>query len=93
MKPGEETSQYSVWSSLSSEEDVDQFQLLEQKIDNLITTIKSLKAEKESLNEKVQIQEEKLKDLMREMEGLKSARDKARQRIISLLEKLEQIEG
>jgi len=93
MTTGEETSRNRVWNSLNSEEEVDQFQLLEQKIDKLITTIKSLKAERESLNEKLQIQEEKLTDLTREVEGLKSGRDKARQRIVSLLEKIEQIES
>jgi FtsZ-binding cell division protein ZapB len=93
MKTEEETSQYSVWNSLSSEEEIDQFQLLEQKIDKLITTIKGLKTEKESLNEKLQIQEERLTDLTREVEGLKSGRDKARQRIVSLLEKIEQVES
>jgi len=93
MKTEEETSQYSVWNSLGSEEEIDQFQLLEQKIDKLITTIKGLKTEKESLNEKLQIQEERLTDLTREVEGLKSGRDKARQRIISLLEKMEQVDS
>jgi len=93
METGKETSQYRVWNALNSEEEIDQFQLLEQKIDKLITTIKNLKTEKESLKEKLQIQEEKLADLTREMEGLKSGRDKARQRIVSLLEKIEQIDS
>jgi FtsZ-binding cell division protein ZapB len=93
METGKETSQYRVWNALNSEEEIDQFQLLEQKIDKLITTIKNLKTEKESLNEKLQIQEERLTDLTREVEGLKSGRDKARQRIVSLLEKIEQIDG
>lgn len=92
MERGETTSQYKVWNAVNSEE-TDQFQLLEEKIDKLITTIKGLKAERESLNEKVHIQEEKLNDLTREVEGLKTGRDKARQRIVSLLEKIEQIEG
>ncbi|MCJ7683163.1 MAG: cell division protein ZapB [Desulfobacteraceae bacterium] len=91
MESGEETRQYKVWNSLNSEEGVDQFQLLEDKIDNLIEMIKSLKREKESFAEKFQIQEEKLADLTKEVEGLKSGRDKAKQRILSLLEKMEQI--
>lgn len=91
MESGEETRQYKVWNSLNSEEGVDQFQLLEDKIDNLIEMIKNLKSEKESFAEKFQIQEKKLADLTREMEGLKSGRDKAKQRILSLLEKMEQI--
>lgn len=91
MESGEETRQYKVWDSLNSEEGIDQFQLLEDKIDNLIEMIKSLKKEKESFAEKFQIQEEKLADLTKEVEGLKSGRDKAKQRILSLLEKMEQI--
>jgi len=92
MERGETTSQYKVWNAVNAEE-TDQFQLLEEKIDKLITTTKGLKAERESLNEKLHIQEEKLNDLRREVEGLKISRDKARQRIVSLLEKIEQIEG
>ena len=91
MESGEETRQYKVWNSLNSEEGVDQFELLEDKIDNLIEMIKILKKEKESFAEKFQIQEEKLADLTKEVEGLKSGRDKAKQRVLSLLEKMEQI--
>lgn len=91
MDSAEDTRQYKVWNSLSSEEGMDQFQLLEDKVDSLIEMIKTLKREKESFAEKFQIQEEKLADLTREVEGLKSARDKARQRILGLLEKMEQI--
>jgi len=91
MESREEPRQYKVWNSSNSEEGVDQFQLLEDKIDNLIEMIKSLKSEKESFAEKFQIQEEKLADMTKEVEGLKSGRDKAKQRILSLLEKMEQI--
>jgi FtsZ-binding cell division protein ZapB len=91
MDSAEDTRQYKVWNSLSSEEGMDQFQLLEDKVDSLIEMIKTLKREKESFAEKFQIQEEKLADLTREVEGLRSARDKARQRILGLLEKMEQI--
>ncbi|MBC8420573.1 MAG: cell division protein ZapB [Proteobacteria bacterium] len=93
METGEETRQYKVWNSLNSEDGVDQFQLLEDKVDGLIEMIKTLKNEKESFVEKFQIQEEKLADLTQQVEGLKSGRDKAKQRIISLLEKIEQIGG
>jgi len=91
MESGEDTRQYKVWNSLNSEEGVDQFQLLEDKIDNLIEMIKTLKSEKGSFAEKFEIQEEKLGNLTKEVEGLKSGRDKAKQRILSLLEKMEQI--
>jgi FtsZ-binding cell division protein ZapB len=93
METGEARSDYKGWNALGSEEDGDQFELLEAKIDKLIATITTLRNEKESLTEKLQIQEEKLADLSREVEGLKSGRDKAKQRIVSLLEKIEQIDG
>ena len=71
--------------------EIDQFDILEQKIDSLVGAITALKKEKEALVEKTQIQEEKLTDLGAQVEELKSGRDKAKQRIIALLEKLEQI--
>jgi FtsZ-binding cell division protein ZapB len=70
---------------------IDQFQLLEEKIDNLIEFITVLKREKESIAEKTQIQEEKITDLNKQLESLKAGRDSARQRIVSLLEKIENI--
>jgi len=71
--------------------EVDQFDILEQKIDSLIESMTVLKKEKETLAEKTQIQEERLADLGAQVEELKYAKDKAKQRIIALLEKLEQI--
>lgn len=71
--------------------EIDQFDILEQKIDLLVSAVTSLKEEKESLVEKTQIQEEKLADLGAEVEELKKGRDQAKQRIIALLEKLEQL--
>ena len=77
---------------MNTREDIDQFQLLEDKIDSLIELIKTLRKEKESFAEKNQIQENKLADLTEKFENLKTARNKAKQRIISLLEKVEQID-
>ena len=77
---------------MNTGEDIDQFQLLEDKIDSLIELITTLRKEKESFAEKIQIQEKKLANLAEKFENLKTARDKARQRIIFLLEKLEQID-
>ncbi|MBW2616674.1 MAG: cell division protein ZapB [Deltaproteobacteria bacterium] len=71
--------------------ETDQFQLLEEKIDNLIEFITVLKREKESIAEKAQIQGEKIADLNKQLESLKAGRDSARQRIVSLLEKIENI--
>ncbi len=72
--------------------EVDQFDVLEQRIDSLIESITSLKKENGILTEKAQIQEERLSDLGAQMEKLKGTRDQAKQRIIALLEKLEQIQ-
>ena len=41
-------------------EEIDQFQILEEKVDSLITFVTSLKKEKELLMEKIQIQEGKI---------------------------------
>ena len=72
--------------------DVEQFDLLEQKVDALLDLVQNLKRENSALTEKVQIQEEKIADLTREVDTLRSGRDKAKQKILHLLEKLEQIE-
>jgi FtsZ-binding cell division protein ZapB len=73
-------------------EEMDQFQVLETRVDSLIKFTNSLKKEKESLLERLHILEGKLADLTTELETLKGSRDKAKQRVLSLLEKLEQIE-
>ena len=72
--------------------ELEQFQLLEEKVDSLIRFVEAFKKEKETFIEKTRIQEEKIADLMSEMELIKGARDKAKQKISSLLSKLEQLE-
>ena len=72
--------------------EIEQFQILEEKVDKLIQYILSLKREKEALAEKVQVQAEKLVDLTDELENSRSAKDGAKQRIAALLEKIEQID-
>jgi FtsZ-binding cell division protein ZapB len=72
--------------------DIDQFQVLEEKIEGLIEKIRTLKKENESLSEKAHIQEEKLADQNGQILRLKESRDGAKQRIVSLLEKIEQID-
>jgi hypothetical protein len=73
--------------------EIDQFQVLEEKIDSLIKLITELKKEKELLAEKEKIQEEKIVDLTEQVEGLKATRDKAKQRIVTILEKINQIDA
>ena len=72
--------------------EIEQFQILEEKVDKLIQYIISLKREKEALAEKVQVQAEKLADLSDQLESSRSAKDGAKQRIAALLEKIEQID-
>jgi chromosome segregation ATPase len=76
---------------MSLSDEMDQFQVLEDKIDALIELVGALKREKESLAEKAQIQEERLADLNGQVDSLRSAKDQARQRIVKLLEKIENI--
>jgi FtsZ-binding cell division protein ZapB len=73
-------------------EEVDQFKILEDKIDKLIDYITALKKEKEALAEKNQAQEEKLADLTDQLENSRTATDGVKQRIAGLLEKMEQID-
>ena len=75
---------------MGAADDMDQFQLLEEKVDSLIQYIASLKKENESLAEKLHIQQEKLTDLTQELEQLKEARGKVKQRVVTLLERIEQ---
>lgn len=72
--------------------EIEQFQILEEKVDKLIQYIISLKREKEALAEKVQVQAERLADLTDELESSRSVKDGAKQRIAALLEKIEQID-
>jgi len=76
---------------MGKEKEIDQFKLLEEKIDSLIKFVKSLKKENESLVEKRHIQEETISVLTKEMESLRATNDTAKRRIISLLEKIEQL--
>jgi chromosome segregation ATPase len=73
-------------------QEMDQFQLLEEKVDSLISMVTNYKREKESLLEKIQIQEEKIADLTGELETLRSDRNLAKQKILSLLEKMDQLD-
>ena len=71
--------------------EIDQFVLLEEKVDHFIDMVSQLKKERDALLEKLQIQEERMGDLTSRLESLKAGRDKAKQRVISLLEKIETV--
>ncbi len=72
--------------------ELDQFQLLEERVDSLIQFIEDFKKEKESSIERIRIQEEKITDLTGDIELLTGARDRVKQMISSLLAKIEQLE-
>lgn len=72
------------------EDELDQFQILEEKIEALIRHITTVRKEKEELAEKNRLQEGKIASLMSDVERLTRSRDKARERVFSLLEKLKQ---
>jgi len=72
-------------------EELDQFGVLEKKVEALIQYVGSFQKEKEALTEKIHIMEEKVADMGEEMQRLRSARDQAKQRIVTLLEKIEQL--
>ena len=71
---------------------MDHFKVLEDRVETLITSIKSLRQDRESLKKKIHEQEKSIEELIREVEDLKVARDKAKDRIVSLLEKIEQLD-
>ncbi len=72
--------------------ELDQFQLLEERVDSLIQFIEASKKEKESSIERIRIQKEKIADLTGDIELLTGARDRAKQMISSLLAKIELLE-
>lgn len=78
--------------AMGPSEEMDQFQLLEEKVDSLIEYIASLRKQNESLAEKLHIQEEKITNLAEEVEHLRGARAKVKQRIVTLLERIEQLD-
>lgn len=73
-------------------ENLEQFQVLENKIESLIQIINSLKTEKTQLLTKLNNQEEKIDELTKEIEQLREAGETAKQKTMSLLQKIEQIE-
>ena len=74
---------------MEKETEIDNFALLEERINALIDLVGSLRKDKDALAEKIQDQEVKITDLNREVEQLKAVRENARARVVSLLEKIE----
>ena len=70
-------------------EELEQFDLLEEKIGALISLVNGLKEEKNNLEEKVRRQEEAIVSLSREKELFKADRALMRKKIETILEKIE----
>ena len=73
-------------------EEMDQFQLLEDKIDRLIKHVNTLKQEKEALENKLSERESTINELRLQVERLQTDKDKARERIAAVLNKIDQID-
>jgi len=71
-------------------DELNQFGLLEQKVEFIISLVSSLKEEKVNIEKNLQSQEEKIDSLTREIEVLKADRDLVRKRIATLLERIEE---
>ena len=91
MDTAGDNKQYNVWDSSNAEDEVDQFQLLEERVDSLIEKTMALKSEQKSFEEKLRAEEAKNIELSAEIEKLRSGRNDAKQKIMSLLEKMEQV--
>ena len=68
----------------------EQFALLEQKIESLISLANSLKEEKINLEKRIQGQGERIDSLANQIEILKTDRGLVRKRIATLLERIEE---
>lgn len=70
--------------------ELEQFGLLEEKIESLISIVSSFKEEKIDLEKNIQSQEKKIGLLADEIETLKADRGLIRKRVATLLEKIEE---
>ena len=73
--------------------EIEQFVLLEQKVESLISAVSSLSEQKLALEHKLSIQQEDLGALRREIDTLKADRDVVQKRIASLLERITECEA
>jgi FtsZ-binding cell division protein ZapB len=77
---------------MTTEDQTDQFQLLEDRVDALIRLVETLRSEKAGLSDQVSAQEKLVSDLSVEVEQLREASGEARRRIAALLDKIERLE-
>jgi FtsZ-binding cell division protein ZapB len=69
--------------------ELDQFELLEERVESLISLVSVLRNEKTALEKEVQIRGGTIDSLAQEIETLKAERDIVRERIAALLQKIE----
>jgi len=70
-------------------DELDKFDLLEEKIESLISQVGSFNEEKGALERNINGQEQKIHSLTKEIETLEIDRDLIRKRIATLLEKID----
>ena len=73
--------------------EIEQFELLEQKVESLISAVSSLNEQKMVLERKVRTQQEELGSARNEIDSLRADRDVVQKRIASLLEKITECEA
>jgi uncharacterized coiled-coil DUF342 family protein len=73
-------------------EEIEQFELLEQRVETLISALGSLNEQKMMLERKARTQEEELGTLRSKIDTLRADRDVIQTRIASLLEKIAECE-
>jgi FtsZ-binding cell division protein ZapB len=72
--------------------EIEQFELLEQKVESLISAVSSLNEQKMMLERKVRNHQEELGTLRSQIDTLRTDRDVVQKRIASLLEKITECE-
>ena len=71
--------------------ELDQFDLLEKKVDAIISLVISLKEDKLALERKIKAQDEKMDSIVDDIKNLQTKRDLAQNRLAQLLEKIDKL--
>ena len=71
--------------------ELDQFDLLEKKVDAIISLVISLKEDKLALERKIKAQEEKMDSMVDDIKNLQTKRELAQNRLVQLLEKMDKL--
>ena len=71
--------------------ELDQFDLLEKKVDAIISLVISLKEDKLALERKIKAQEEKMDSIVDDIKNLQTKRELAQNRLAQLLEKIDKL--